>query len=178
MGNFSITQYGKPLDESLYTIDLENEVFTSAEHDLVLDFTYRHGWTFKTGDTCTFKTGYGCTFNTGHNCTFKTGEDCTFTTGMYCTFNCTFGCTFKTGNHCTFATYHHGTFDTGYNCTFKTGNNCTFATCELCIFLLYDINTCKFKPYKYGNSIILDRKDSEAYKLTKEFVALQKVKNG
>ena len=133
MDDFSITQNGKFFDKSLYTIDIDNKVFTSKEDDLELDFTGLYGWTFKVVDSCTFKAGDCCTFNTG----------------------C--GCTFRTGNFC----------------TFNTASNCTFS--------LWDINTCKFKYYGgYGGglSIILDRKDSEAYKLTKEFIQLQKVKNG
>ena len=46
MDDFSITQYGNPLDESKYTIDLENKVFSSVENSLVLDFTEEYGWAF------------------------------------------------------------------------------------------------------------------------------------
>lgn len=102
----------------------------------------------------TFNTGDNCTFKTGHNCTFKTGSDCTFKTGWNCTFDTVGDCTFRTGG----------------DCTFDTGNSCTFS--------LYNIDTCKFKRYNNEGSIILDRKGNEAYKLTKEFLALHKIKNG
>ena len=155
MDNFSITQYGEPLDKSEYTIDIVNKVFGSNRDDLVLDFNgCRHSsWTFKTGQNCTFKTGYGCTFHTGSRCTFITDNECTFDTGGKCTFN------------------------TGNSCTFKTGSHCTFDTGSECIFSLYDINTQKFKSYD-GNSIILDRNDNKHYLLTKEFVQLRKISNG
>ena len=161
MDNLRITQYGKPLDESDYSIDLEHKVFTSDEGDLVLDFSICYKWTFKTGGNCIFSTGNDCIFTTSYGCTFKTGYNCTFKTGNDCIFTTSYGCTFNTGHHCT--------FKTGGDCTFKTGNSCTFS--------LWDINTCKFKSYD-ENSVILDRKDSEAYKLTKEFVKLQKIVNG
>ena len=161
MNNLRITQNGKPLDESLYTIDMENMVFSSGEDNLVLDFTGLDGWTFKTGNDCIFTTSYGCTFDTGSDCTFKTGSHCTFNTGSDCTFKTSYNCTFKTS----------------YNCTFKTGDDCTFDTGECCIFSLYNIDTCKFKIGD-GYSTILDRTDKKHYLLTKEFVKLQKVVNG
>ena len=138
--DFSITQNGKPLDKSLYTIDENHKIFASRDCrllNLVLDFRGLRHWTFKTGMNCTFYTGSSCTFKTGGDCTFYTGSSCTFKTGG--------------------------------DCTFKTGNSCTFS--------LWDINTCTFKTYD-NNSIILDRLNNEAYKLTKEFVKLQKVVNG
>ena len=147
MDNFSITQNGKPLDKSLYTIDLDNKVFFSKENELVLDFNScnDYGWTFKTG--------YGCTFKTGSNCTFTTKGDCTFQTFDNCTFK------------------------TGVTCTFRTYDNCTFTTGGLCTFSVYNINTCKFKSYDRISSIILDRSVNKHYLLTKEFIDLQKIKN-
>lgn len=50
--NYSVTQNGKPLDPSLYTIDEEN--------NLVLDFSNANGWTFNTGYHCYFRTDFGC----------------------------------------------------------------------------------------------------------------------
>ena len=161
MDNFSITQYGKPLNKSKYSIDLDTKAFSTKEDNLVLDFDDLADWTFKTGSDCTFTTGAYCTFNTGSNCTFNTGSDCTFTTGAYCTFT--------TGSHCTFKTGEDCTFTTAYSCTFTTGSHCTF--------MLYDINTCKFKTYD-DISIILDRNDSKHYVLTKELMYMLKVKNG
>ena len=94
MDNFSITQYGKPLDKSKYTIDLDTKTFNSEENDLVLDFNGLDGWIFMagnySGNGCTFTTGRRCTFRAGNNCTFKTGSGCTFITGN--------DCIFKTGN--------------------------------------------------------------------------------
>lgn len=93
--------------------------------------------------------------------TFKTGCDCTFITGDSCIFKTSSGCT----------------FNTGYHCTFKTSSDCTFTTKGSCTFSLWDINSCTFKTGD-GYSIILDRLNNEAYKLTEEFVKLQKVVNG
>ena len=160
---FSIRQYDKTLALSKYSIDLDTKVFSSKENDLVLDFT--HGWTFKTGSTCNFNTGKDCTFKTGSGCTFKTGYDCTFDTGSICTF--------KTGDYCT--------FDTGSYCTFNTGYECKFNTGSVCTFMLFDINTCKFKKYDGiydGISIILDIKDNNHYVLTKGLIDMLKVMNG
>ncbi len=153
MDDFSITQNGKPLDKSKYTIDLVNEVFASRAVNLELDFTGCHGWTFKTGENCTFKTGVSCTFRTGNECTFKTGYDCIFYTGHQCTF------------------------DTGNRCTFKPGIGCTFDTGGVCIFLLWDINSYKFKSYD-DMSTILDRLNKRRYVLNKEYIQFQKVRNG
>ncbi len=185
MDNFSITQYGKPLDEYKYTIDLDTRTFSSSEDELVLDFSGLGRWTFKTGISCTFKTGDYCTFKTYANCTFKTGKCCTFKTGKCCTFNtgeCStfdtlWSCTFDTGDDCTFDTGKCSTFDTGKCSTFKTGNNCTFDTGECCTFMLWYINTCKFKSYD-SISIILDLGDKKHYVLTKELIKMLKVKNG
>ena len=138
MDDFIITQNGKPLLESLYTINIKNKVFSSVENDLVLDFADRENWMFKTGSDCTFRTGNWCTFTTHNGCTF----------------------------------------DTRYNCTFRVGSHCTFDTGECCMFSLWNINSCTFKSYNGGLSIILDRMDNEAYKLTKEFVQLRKIQNG
>lgn len=104
----------------------------------------------------------GWTFKANGNCTFITGSDCTFHTDSNCIFNTIADCTFNTVADCTF---HTGTY-----CTFNTKGGCTFS--------IWGINTCKFKGYNYGSSIIIDRKDNEAYKLTKEFVQLRKIANG
>jgi len=90
--NYSITQFGVPLDKSLYTIDEEAKTFSSNERGLVLDFNLENGWKFKTGSNCTFATGSYCTFDTLFNCTFNTGSDCTFNTRYNCIFN--------TGSNC------------------------------------------------------------------------------
>jgi hypothetical protein len=97
--NYSITQTGKPLDPSLYTIDEETKIFSCEEDNLVLDFCGLDGWTFNVGNSCTFKTGSRCTFKTGDSCTFNTGSHCTFNTGSHCIF--------KTCNSCTllYSTY-------------------------------------------------------------------------
>ena len=113
--NYSITQNGKPLDKSKYTIDEKSKTFSSNENNLVLDFNSLNNWTFKTGGCCTFKTDDNCTFNTGYSCTFNTGNDCTFNTGYNCTFNTGYSCTFNTGYNCT--------FNTGYSCTFNIYDN-------------------------------------------------------
>ena len=154
MDNFSITQFGKPLDESLYTIDIENKLFSTAEDSLILNFEDLHHWVFISSGDCIFKTGNGCVFkiNGGH-CTFKTGWECTFDTDWHCTF------------------------DTGENCIFHTSNSCTFDTCSSCIFSIDDIESCKFKSYD-GVSIVLDRDDNKRYVLTKEFAQLRKIANG
>lgn len=91
--NYSITQYGKELDKSLYTIDEINEVFSSKENDLVLNFPGQYDWNFKTGSNCVFTTGAYCTFETGSSCKFKTDSNCLFNTGS--------DCKFKTGYNCT-----------------------------------------------------------------------------
>ena len=153
MDNFSITIYGSPLHESLYTIDLENKTISTDSGFLVLDFRGSIGWTFETGRNCTFHTSYGCTFTTGAYCTFITSLHCIFNTGINCTFN------------------------TGGDCTFKTGRRCTFKTGKLCTFSLYDINSCKFKSYD-DISTILDINDNKHYILTKELIRLLKVTNG
>ena len=172
----SMTKKGNPLDKSQYIIDLGKQLFATKQAYVSIDCNL-NGWTFKTGGNCIFNTGHHCTFKTGSYCTFKTGDYCTFDTGDYCTFTTDIYCTFKTGYHCTFTTYGDCTFKTGSYCTFKTDDCCTYEFGELCIFSLWDINSCKFKSCN-GNSIILDRKGHEAYKLTKEFIQLQKVVNG
>ena len=78
--DYSITQHGKPLDPSKYTICEKYKTFFTKENDLVLDFTYQYNWTFVTGSSCTFNTGSECTFKTGHYCKFITSDDCTFNT--------------------------------------------------------------------------------------------------
>ena len=180
MNNFSITQYGTPPSKDKYSIDYVKKVFTSKEDDLVLDFTYLTGWTFKTGGRCTFITGSDCTFKTASCCTFHTLENCTFETGYSgrCMFNTGKRCIFKTGDNCIFKTGDYCTFETGVFCTFHTGGRCTFTTKSNCTFSIWDINTCTFKSYNYGISTILDRRENEVYKLNKEFIQLRKLANG
>ena len=113
---YSITQYGSPLNKSLYTLDEKTKTFSSKENNLVLDFGSESNCTFKTGSDCTFNTGAYCTFNTSYNCTFKTGAYCTFNTHSDCTFDTGSGCTFNTGSGCT--------FNTSYSCTFTTKSKC------------------------------------------------------
>lgn len=112
MDNFSITREGKPLAESLYTIDLDARTFSTKEDNVVLNFP--NGWTFNTGNFCTFKTGNSCTFKTFSSCTFKTTAICKFDTKDRCTFKTGYGCTFKTGECCTFMLWRINT------CKFKT----------------------------------------------------------
>ena len=90
--NFSITQFGRKLNKSLYTWDEQTKTFSTKQDNLVLDFSNIDGLTFKTIYGCTFKTGSYCTFNTGSYCTFETGYSCTFDTG--------YSCIFKTGSEC------------------------------------------------------------------------------
>ena len=161
MDDYSITIYGKTLDKSNYTIDLDNKTFSTEEGNLVLDFKGLPEWTFKTGRNCTFYCSYNCTFNTAYGCTFNTLHTCKFKTGSYCIFKTSSSCTFNTGNEC----------------TFNTSTNCTFDTGELCTFLLWHINTCKFKSHD-DISIILDRNDRKHYILTKELIDILKVTNG
>lgn len=82
--NYSITQNGKPLAKSKYTIDEEAKTFSTTEDDLVLDFSDLDAWVFKTGSWCTFKTGSECTFDTRWYCTFDTRWGCTFDTWEGC----------------------------------------------------------------------------------------------
>ena len=151
MDSFSITQYGKPLDKSLYCIDIKNRVFSTNESNLVLDFT--DIWTFITGDTCTFKTGNSCTFKTESHCTFNTGWECTFDVQGDCTFS------------------------TGHDCIFHVSCNCTFDTARSCIFSILDINTHKFNTWD-DISIILDRADDKRYVLNKALIDMMKVIHG
>lgn len=119
---YSITQFGKSLDPSLYSIDMKNKTFSSNENNLVLDFSNAEGWTFTTGDHYAFKTGGHCTFRTGNYCTFYTNSDCHFITGFSCMFKADINCIFETGDHCTFTILG--------NCTFKTGENCVIVRCN------------------------------------------------
>lgn len=106
MDNFSITQYGKPLDKSKYTIDIENKVFSTEEVCLVFNLnSLKSGWTFNTGNGCIFNTGTHCTFNTGKFCMFKTANDCIFNVGDMSCICCDFNCTFTTGIGCIFSVY-------------------------------------------------------------------------
>ena len=132
--NFSVTQNGKKLNKDKYTWDENTRTFSTAENNLVLDFSKYNYYTFKTGSNCTFNTGYGCTFDTGEGCTFNTDWNCTFNTDSYCTFNTGSNCTFSTGYRCTFNTSFRCTFNTGFGCTFETGWNCTFNTGSGCTF--------------------------------------------
>ena len=180
MDNFSITQYGKPLDESKYSIDLKNKTFRTKESDLVLDFRYLLGWEFTTGSTCMFNAGdncHYCMFNTGDYCKFSTHSNCTFNTGSDCIFITGHKGTFYTGRSCTFNTGDKCNFTTKICCSFKTGRYCTFRTGIRCTFALYVINSCTFKTYD-DMSIILDYNDNKAYKLTKDLRDMLKVIHG
>jgi hypothetical protein len=87
-----VLQNGKPLSLDKFEWDEKSNVFSTTEDNLVLDFKFIEGITFKTGSDCTFDTGFSCTFNTGSCCSFNTGYDCSFKT--------VYGCTFKTGSEC------------------------------------------------------------------------------
>ncbi len=97
MAEYKITtKNGRPLSRDKYTLDLENRVFGTREHNLFLEFTDDNSWIFRTGSdcafntngfNCTFRTGARCRFNTNSGCVFRTGKDCTFTTGGWCTFH-------------------------------------------------------------------------------------------
>ena len=137
--NFSVTQYGIPLDPSKYNWDPKTKTFSTDEENLVIDFSDINGVTFKTGDNCTFKTGSYCTFKTLSDCTFKTEDYCTFDTGYNCTFKTGYSCTFNTGSYCTFNTGSSCTFKTEDNCTFKTGSYCTFTCKEDCVIVRRDV---------------------------------------
>jgi len=182
MDDFSITQYGKPLDKSIYTIDLEKKFFSSKAINLVLDFSDLEGWTFYTGNSCTFKAHSKCVFKTGNSCTFKAHSKCVFKTGENCTFHTGSGCTFDTADACMFKTYYECTFDTGDFCNFNIAWACTFDVGDVCTLSLYDINSHKFKigeGYEvYEHGIIVDRKDKKHYVLTKELIKMLQIKNG
>jgi hypothetical protein len=169
--SYSITQFGKPVDPSKYTIDLEKKTFKSIQDNLVLDFSIESEWVFETGSNCKFITGSGCTFKTGSGSIFITGSDCnfdapvgcTFKTGWGCTFkvdwSCIFttgsDCTFKTGSNCTFDTESECIFKTSYGCTFDTGDGCTFDTDDNCIF-----NTGSQCTFITGNGCAFNTGDS------------------
>ena len=85
--DFSVTQFGRPLDPNKYIWDEKTRTLLTTENGLVLDFSSINEITFKTGYGCTFKTGYGCTFDTGFMCNFNTGLMCTFRIGFGCIFN-------------------------------------------------------------------------------------------
>jgi hypothetical protein len=142
---FSVTRYGKELDKSKYNWDEENNVFSTNEDNLVLDFSYYIEVVFKTGHSCTFKTGDNCTFTTGSHCTFTTGSYGTFTTGYSCTFHTGFYCTFKTGDFCTFKTGHSCKFNTGENC-FVTRHDVKGVT-EIPQNKTIKLNGCKISGY-------------------------------
>jgi len=136
---FSVTQNGEELAESKYKWDEKTLTFSSAENNLVLDFSGINGATFKTGNKCTVKAGAYCEFNTRDNCTFDTGWGCTFDTGSDCTFNTESNCTFKTENNCVFKTGRNCTFNTRSDCTFDISNNCIFKTGQNCVIVRRDI---------------------------------------
>jgi len=168
MNNYSISQYGKPLDKSKYTIDEYTKTFSSDENDLVLDFHNLDNCTFKTGSCCTFKAGSCCTFKAGSYCTFKAGSYCTFNTGSNCTFDTGSDCTFDTWSYCTFKAGSDCTFKTWSNCTFKTGNDCTFKTGNDCVVVRRDIyevieltENKKIKLNGYGIKGFTDMEDKE-----------------
>ena len=118
-----VLQDGKPLDLDKFEWSEEARVFSTIEHNLVLDFAGCDGITFKTeGD-----------------CIFTTGSSCIFTTGGYCTFTTVSSCTFKTGSSCTFTTGGYCTFTTENDCTFKTGSSCTFTTRDFCVVVRRDV---------------------------------------
>ena len=114
---FSVTQFGKELDNSKYTWNEENKIFSTKENNLVLDFSYYNGVAFRTGFFCTFKTSHHCTFETLDNCVFYTGDCCKFHTHACCVF--------KTGSFCEFYTGAKCAFYTAENCIFKTGSSCS-----------------------------------------------------
>ena len=153
--NYSITQNGKKLAESKYTIDEKAKTFSTIENNLVLDFSGLDGWAFKTGWSCTFKTGSDCTFNTGSDCTFKTRSCCTFNTGSNCTFNTGSNCTFNTGLYCT--------FKTSWGCIFNTGNWCVVVRRDVYKVIELD-GTKKIKLNGYreeGYTVIEDELEEE-----------------
>ena len=90
----SISQAGKIIDPSKYSMDFDNKIFSSEESHLVFDFHSTDGWTFNTGDNCTFEADGSCTFKAGDYGIFKAGRNCTFKTGR--------GCTFDTESECAF----------------------------------------------------------------------------
>ena len=169
MINFSVTQYGKPLDKSKYNWDKKTKTFSTIEDNLILDFSEVEGVTFKTGLCCAFKTGSECTFKTGSYCTFKTGSECAFKTGLYCTF--------KTGSDCI--------FKTGSNCTFDTGSNCVVVRSDIfeVIQLTNEENHIKlnlegvkgYKDIEVKHVITIDGKDVELSKESYENLKKQLV---
>ena len=129
----SVTQNGKELSRDKYNWDEENQIFSTKENNLVLDFSDYFGITFLTGSHCTFTTGLNCTFTTDCYCTFKTGSYCIFKTGSDCIFN--------TGSDCM--------FNTGCNCTFKTGDNCVIIRYDVKGIIEIPANkTIKLNGYK------------------------------
>lgn len=145
---FSVTKFGKPLDPSLYTWDKANNVFSTEEDHLVLDFGDYNGVTFKTGYYCTFHTENNCTFHTGSGCIFNTGFDCTFYTEDGCIFNTVDNCKFYTGENCIFNTGVNCTFDTENNCTFNVSWSCKFTVGKECVIVRRDIFEVIFPPEK------------------------------
>ena len=59
----SVTQHGKKLDESKFTLDLKHRTFSTKENNLVIDASLLNGFTFNTYSNCTFNTGYNCEMN-------------------------------------------------------------------------------------------------------------------
>jgi hypothetical protein len=147
--NYSITQNGKSLDPSKYTICEKTKTFSTNEDGLVLDFNGLYGWSFKTGSGCTFDTGANCTFDTGSNCTFDTGSGCTFDTGSNCTFKTGFSCTFKTGFDCT--------FDTRSCCLLTVGENCVIVRRDIFDVIQPEPNkTIKLNGYGVTGFVVVE----------------------
>ena len=159
---YSITQNGKPLDKSKYTIDTKNKTFSTEEKDLVLDFSNKKGWSFITGSYCTFKTDYYCTFKTGYGCTFKTGYCCTFKTDSDCTFKTGGDCAFNTGSHCTFNIFHSfKSIETKGNSTILIRDKKILDTMEDEVIIYFDENNSKllYTENKVSKEIYLTVKE-------------------
>jgi len=99
--NIRITKNGLPLDESLYTLDLNNKIFKSDKDNISIYCPY-NGFTFHTGSNCIFDTGSDCIFDTGSNCKFNTESYCKFITRSDCIFYTGSDCEFDTGSDCEF----------------------------------------------------------------------------
>ena len=133
-----VLQNGQQLSLDKFSWDESTRTFSSAEDNLVLDFSNLNYYTFKTDSYCTFKTGSYCTFKTGYDCTFTTGSYCTFTTGYDCTF------------------------DTGSDCTFNTGSECVVVRRDIFEVILLKENI-QTKLCPYGIKSYLEEHDSKFY---------------
>jgi len=71
---YKITKDGVAVDPELYMIDEVNGTFASSENGLVIDFTGKNGWLFRTRNNCTVTTGVNCFIDTGSNCNISTGD--------------------------------------------------------------------------------------------------------